>query len=111
MVGNRRACRMLPLVPSTYHIPVVSVACSKVCRLALVYLLALSLNGCGSKSSPDDGPTPVLSGQPSTAYPMPPIRADSEMGWVLSNGDRAKLADYRGKVLVLDFYATWCLPC
>ena len=110
-IGNPRACRMLSLIPSTYHIPVVSVPCRKVCRLALVSLLALSLNACGSKSSPDDGPTPVLSGQPATAYPMPPLKADAAMGWVLSNGDRARLADYRGQVLVLDFYATWCLPC
>jgi thiol-disulfide isomerase/thioredoxin len=44
---------------------------------------------------------------------MPPSRAESlaKMGWELSNGKRSVFSEYKGKVLILDFYATWCEPC
>jgi thiol-disulfide isomerase/thioredoxin len=82
---------------------------------ALILLLPLIawLQACAPKGESENGPTPVLSGPPNTTFPMPPARSEAlgQMGWILPDGQRVTMSSYHGKVLVLDFYATWCLPC
>jgi len=75
---------------------------------------AILLAACNGKDVTTNQPTPVISNPPTgTTYPMPPTRTASlaKMGWELSDGKRALFSEYKGKVLILDFYATWCLPC
>ena len=79
------------------------------CSLAL---LAIGLPGCSDSPTATDNKPAVINGQPTnTTFPMPPIKPLGSMGWDLSDGRRSQLSEFRGKVLVLDFYATWCDPC
>ena len=58
--------------------------------------------------------TPVVSAPPGNpTYPMPPLEVSSinNMGWTLADGKRSLFSEYKGKVLILDYYATWCNPC
>lgn len=79
------------------------------CLLCVVTLLA----SCADSNVTDTKNTPVLAGPPNTTFPMPPASGKSlgDLGWQLADGQRNLVSQYKGSVLVLDFYATWCLPC
>ena len=40
----------------------------------------------------------------------PPL-ATPEVGWTTADGAARTLADYAGQAVVLNFWATWCIPC
>lgn len=84
-------------------------------KLALTALVwcCLTLVAACSGSETDNANTPVISGLPNTSLPMPPLKGASlrNLGWEQEDGQRSVFSDYKGQVLILDFYATWCLPC
>lgn len=47
------------------------------------------------------------------AKPIHPTRTDPAPDFTVTavDGSRIRLADYRGKILLLHFYGTWCAPC
>ena len=75
----------------------------------------LALLAACNGTEPNSNSTPVISKPPTgTTYPMPPTSKAASlahMGWEISPGKRSVFSEYKGKVLILDFYATWCVPC
>jgi thiol-disulfide isomerase/thioredoxin len=55
----------------------------------------------------------LLVASPAAAFPFAPTepQAVPDLSFVDGDGNQISLADFRGKVVVLNLWATWCAPC
>jgi peroxiredoxin len=66
----------------------------------LSFLLVLALTACGATGSGGDVSTGISQGQRAPDFSLETLE-----------GDKVSLSDYRGQIVLLNFWATWCAPC
>jgi peroxiredoxin len=72
---------------------------------------SLAVAGAGAHSAVTSSVPSVVAASADATCPANAKKANLDFTLKDLNGRDVKLSDYRGKVLLLDFWATWCVPC
>ncbi len=80
------------------------------CFLLFTFSLLL-FSACDPATPISVSDKPVNNRFPTSGKPMPPSKPIEQLGWKIIDGKDERLGEYKGKVVVLDFWATYCPPC
>ncbi|MEQ8640410.1 MAG: TlpA disulfide reductase family protein [Alphaproteobacteria bacterium] len=62
-------------------------------------------------AAPGTGGQPPIAGHVSTFEPADSVRPAPDIAFLDGAGNAVRLADFKGQVVLLNFWATWCGPC
>ena len=105
-----------PETPAALHYHLLSIYYLFVMKRISFYLL-LGAALCGINCRPAAKPTQIsnrpvsINNIPQSNLPLPPMKPIENMYWAKADGETQTLKDLQGKVVILDFWATYCLPC
>jgi len=69
---------------------------------SIFIIVLLTLTGCNKNASNEKPVTPEAITKGESVAP--------DFSLANANGGNIKLSDYKGKVVIVDFWATWCPP-
>lgn len=96
---------------STQRITIVlSMRIGLFCFFTLALLFATACQRAAAPISVSNKPVSI-NDVPQKNVPMPPTKPLNEMIWTLAGGGEQTLKNHAGKVVILDFWATYCRPC
>ena len=79
--------------------------------LFVLYLVQLLFLGWTTPVAAAESPTKVDYKAVSILQPMKEVAPTPEINLTTPDGKKISLRDFRGKIVMLNFWASWCVPC